>query len=105
MLESIRPGLPVTVTVVKQPRSAAAAKTLTRVLNKDPHNKAEDKRLTKDRKRNTERRQRGGRLWAVRLVKQHPACGRIGETGTVVATTDVLRDLRKIGRASCRERG
>ena len=98
MLDKIGPGTKVTIKVVKHPRNTAAAKTLERVLSKDQRIKAENKRLRKVRDRNTESRQRGGRQWAVRLVKQHPVRGRVGESGTVVATTDVLRDLRSVER-------
>ncbi len=96
----ITPGSTITVNIVKQPTNAAASKTLVRVLSKDPAIVAENKRLKKVRAKNAKPNQRGGRvrLWAGRLVKQHPIKGQLGESGTLVASPDVIKDLASVER-------
>ena len=98
MLENIDPGSRVNVKIVSQPTNAAAVKTLQRVLNKDEVARQENVRQEKVRKAGFRTKQRGGRPWEVRLVKQHAVKGRIGESGTVTATVDVLRDLGSVQR-------
>lgn len=98
MLDNIDPGSRVTVKIVKQPTNAAAVKTLQRVLSKDAVATAENRRQEKVRKAGFRTKQRGGRPWEVRVVKQHAVAGRIGESGTVTATVDVLRDLGSVQR-------
>ena len=97
-MENIEPGSHVHVKVVRQPTNQAAAKTLTRVLSKDPQVKRENERLRKARDKNLRHEQRGGRQWAVRVVKQRPVQGHAGEEGTVRATVDVIRDLQSVER-------
>ncbi|MFW6059400.1 MAG: hypothetical protein ACODAQ_04420 [Phycisphaeraceae bacterium] len=97
-MESITPGQTVHVKVVKQPTNAAARKTLERLLSKDAGVHREQERLRRARERRLTHHQRGGRQWAVRLVKQHPVQGRRGEEGTIKATVDVLRDLGSVQR-------
>lgn len=98
MLENIAPGAKVNVKIVKEPTNAAARKTLVRVLSKDADVKRENDRLRSVRERNMLPTQRGGRTWFVRLIKQRPVKGGIGESGTVVASVDVLRDLGSVQR-------
>lgn len=98
MLDKITPGSRVNVKIVKQPTNTAAAKTLVRVLSKDQDVTAENKRLRKSRDRHFRTHQRGGRQWAVRVVKQRPVRGEVGEAGTVTATHDVINDLRSVER-------
>ncbi len=98
MLDKITPGSRVDIKIVKQPTNAAAAKTLVRVLSKDEKVKAENKRLRIARDGHFEARTRSGRLWGVRVVKQRPVKGVVGESGTVTATVDVLNDLRSVQR-------
>jgi hypothetical protein len=94
----IAPGTRVNVKVTKPPTNAAAAKTIARVLSKDATVKAHNKRLAKHRKNHTPSKQRGGREWFQRIVKQHPVEGKVGESGTVTATVDVLNDLASVSR-------
>ena len=97
-LKKITPGSQIQVKVVKHPTSAAAAKTLVRVLSKDESIKAENKRLRKSRDRHFRAKRRGGRDYNLYVVKQRPVEGAVGETGTVIASSDVLTDLRSVSR-------
>ena len=98
MPDKIAPGSRVSVKVVKEPTSAAAAKTIVRLLNKDDAAAAEIKLQRKIRKVRNTSRIRSGRIWVRRLVKQHPVEGHVGESGTITASVDVLRDLTSVSR-------
>ncbi len=98
MLNDIAPGSTVSIKVTAEPTNDAARKTLRRVLSKDADAKRENARHAKVRKAGFSSHQRGGRPWEVRLVKQHAVHGKAGETGTVTATLDVLRDLKSVER-------
>jgi len=98
MLDKIAPGSKINVKIVRQPTNAAASKTLVRVLAKDPVVYAEHDRQRKIRKKNFSPSRRGGRLYGGHVVKQHPVKGRLGEAGTITATTAVLRDLGSVQR-------
>lgn len=91
-------GAKVRVTVTKQPTNAAAAKTIVRLLSKDPAVKKDNARLRAIRRRDYKPDRRGGRLYGGRVVKQHPVRARAGESGVVVATDDVVRDLCSVAR-------
>ena len=97
-MADITPGTTVTVKIVKQPASDAARKTLVRLLSKDAEVVAENKRLKKVRKTNQTHSPRGGRwrVWEGRLPKQHPVEGKVGESGTILASVDVLTDLSSV---------
>ncbi len=97
-IKDIPLGSRVSVKVVKDPTNVAAAKTLARVLCKDRDVAREQRRLEKVRASHYNPKRRGGRLYAGRLVKQHAAEGKVGESGTVHATIDVLRDLASVNR-------
>lgn len=97
-IKDIPVGSRVSVKVVKEPTSVSAAKTIARVLYKDQDIAAEHKRLEKVRRTHFNPQPRGGRLYGGQLVKQHPAKGEVGESGTVHATIDVLRDLASVER-------
>ncbi|MCX5658242.1 MAG: hypothetical protein NTW19_00800 [Planctomycetota bacterium] len=98
MLNDIAPGSTVNVKVVKKPTTAAAAKTIVRILSKSVRVKAENERLRKSRKTHFRQAGRGGRLWNINVVKQHPVKGIEGESETLTATLDVLTDLRSVSR-------
>ena len=98
MFDKIAPGSRVVVKVVRQPTNAAASKTLVRLLSRDPAVKTQVRRQRRIRQRRNEPRTRGGRIWVRRLVKQHPVRGRLGESATLVAGVDVLRDLGSVRR-------
>jgi len=97
-LSDIACGSTIQVKVVKQPTNAAAVKTLVRVLHKDEAVKADNRRLESIRHKHYSPRPRGGRLYGGHLVKQHPVKANVGESGTVIATVDVLRDLGSVSR-------
>ena len=96
-MADIDPGSQVHVKITKTPTNEAARKTLRRVLNKDPDVKREHRRLEKVRASNLRHKTRGGRPWAIRVPKQYPVEGKAGESGTVLATVDVIRDLESVG--------
>lgn len=98
MLDNIAPGTKVTVKVTKDPTNDAAQKTLRRILSKDAAAKKENDRHAKVRKAGFSSHQRGGRPWEVRVPKQHARDGKTGETSTLLATADVLRDLKSVAR-------
>ncbi len=95
---NIKPGSTITLTVVKYPTNLAARKTLQRLLGQDKDHAIEQRRLKKVYKSNFDPQPRGGRLYAGRLVKQHPLKGTKGEQGTIRATPSVMRDLPKVSR-------
>ena len=99
-MSDIAPGTRVTLKVVKQPTNAAAVKTLVRLLSKDANAKQHNARHRGIRKRAQTMSPRGGRwrVWESRLAKQHPVKGTLGEQGTLVASVDVLRDLKSVAR-------
>jgi hypothetical protein len=98
MLDSIKTGSSITVKVVKTPRRVAAAKTLVRLLSKDEAMIRENARLRALRKKHALPTKRGGRTWMVLVPKQRPVRGQAGESGTITATVDVLKDLRSVQR-------
>ncbi len=98
MADNIAPGSRIHVKVVKTPTSAAASKTLVRLLSKDAAARAANDRLRKIRQKNYAPARRGGRLYGGRVVKQHPVKAAIGTEGTLTATADVLRDLGSVSR-------
>ena len=98
MLDNIAPGSKVTVKITKRPTSAAAQKTLKRLLAKDDVVRKEDRRQTQVRKAGFRTHQRGGRDWEVRVVRQDLVLAQPGEQGTITASADVLRDLKSVQR-------
>jgi len=96
--DSIAPGSRIHLKVVKAPTRIAAAKTLVRLLSKDADAQEEDARLRRIRRKGYNPGRRGGRLYAGHVVKQHPLKGAVGESGTITATCDVLRDLAGVER-------
>lgn len=94
----IQIGTNVQVKVVKQPTNQGAIKTLRRVLAKDESIKAEKKRLDKVADSNLKFKTRGGRQWIQRMVKIHPVNAQVGEQGVVLASADVIADLKSVAR-------
>lgn len=97
-MQNIAPGTRVNVKIVKRPTNAAAAKTLERLLSKDPAAKAEARRQEKVRKAAFRTKQRGGRDWEVRIPRQAPVDVKVGNAGTITATLAALRDLQSVQR-------
>ncbi|MEX2213980.1 MAG: hypothetical protein WD768_07620 [Phycisphaeraceae bacterium] len=98
MATQIKPGSRILVKVVKAPTNAAAEKTLARLLCKDAAAKREVNRQRSIRKRLYDPKPRGGRTYAGHIVKQQPMHGKLGESGTITASLDVLRDLASVER-------
>ena len=98
MIDDIAPGSRIQVKIVKTPTSAAAAKTLVRLLSKDDRVYEEKKRLDRVRVSGFRTIRRGGRLWPIHLVKRQPVRPVAGEIGTIRATVDVLPDLKSVSR-------
>jgi len=99
-MADIAPGTTVNIKIVKQPASEGARKTLVRLLSKDAEVIAENKRLKSVRQTNQTHSPRGGRwrVWEGRLPKQRPVTGVVGESGTILATVDVLTDLNSVDK-------
>jgi hypothetical protein len=98
-LDSIQPGDTITIKVTKPVTSQAASKTITRLLHKDEDVKTELKRRAAVRKKGFNPQPRGGRLYGGHVRIGHaPIKGEQGESGTIRATVDVLRDLRSVER-------
>lgn len=99
-MADITPGSTVNIKIIKTPTNASARKTLVRLLSKDAAVIAENKRHKKVRKSNQTHSPRGGRwrVWEGRLAKQHPVKGDIGEAGTILASNDVVSDLKSVER-------
>ena len=98
MLDKIKPGSQIRVDVLKTPRRGSAVLTLVRLLSKDPEIAKQNQLQRKIRQKNQRPTKRGGRIWMVRAVKQRPVRGCRGESGTIKATVDVLRDLRSVAQ-------
>jgi len=97
-MADIAAGSTVNIKIVKTPSSESARKTLVRLLSKDDEVRTENRRLERVRAKNISYHQRGGRPWAVRPPKQRPVKGEVGESGTILASPDVLRDLKGVER-------
>jgi len=98
MHDDIQPGSSIHVKVASQPTNVAATKTLVRLLSKDSAVREENKRIAKLRKIHHNPQMRGGRLYGGRMVKLRPVKGKVGEEGTIIATIDVLADLKRVSR-------
>ncbi|MCC6580602.1 MAG: hypothetical protein IT440_09180 [Phycisphaeraceae bacterium] len=98
MTQDIRIGSNVCVKIVKRPTNASAVKTLVRLLSKDQKVKLENRRLGKSKVSHRRTKQRGGRVWEINAVKLRPVKGCLGETGTILATADVLTDLQSVSK-------
>ncbi len=94
----IKPGSKVQVKIVAHPTNIGARKTLIRLLSKDEVHAAEEKRLTRIRHKMYRPRRRGGRLYSGRMPKLRRLKGEPGESGTILATMDVIRDLGSVSR-------
>lgn len=96
MLDTITPGSQVKLTITRTPNRQAAAKTLVRLLSKDPAHKHENRQLSRLRARHYDPQRRGGRLYGGHMQKLRRIQGIRGETGTIIASPDVLRDLASV---------
>ncbi|MBN1345948.1 MAG: hypothetical protein JXQ73_24875 [Phycisphaerae bacterium] len=91
-MADIEPGSKIKVTVTKELRSEAAAKTLARLFLKDP-------KIAKTRRKDPkpiDPRTRAGRLWNVRPRGSAAARPNKGESCEITCTLDVVRDLGSV---------
>jgi hypothetical protein len=97
-IADLQPGKPVTFTVSAAPTNAAATKTLVRLLSKDPDIAKRNGRIKKSRLSNPTFSPRGGRwrVWEHRQPKTAVVFGRPGESATIVAGVQELRDLASV---------
>ena len=95
-LDSIEPGQNVRITVTAEPRSAAARKTIERLMRRDAEN-AKGLRNAQDLRRDrTNSYIRGNRLFharpkAARVVRALP-----GRTWTMRLSADIVPDVRSV---------
>ncbi len=97
-IKSIKPGSWVKVEIVKKPSSAAAGKTLIRLLAKDPGVAATKKKDKVFRARSRVPKDRGGRRWWHSVSMRQPVTPTVGVSGKLRATADVLQDLASVSR-------
>jgi hypothetical protein len=98
MAAAIQAGQNVHVKVVKPPATHGATKTIIRLLSKDKAAMREAARQRRIRKVGYAPQPRGGRLYGGFVVKQHPVKGVVGESGTIFASLDVVRDLASVAK-------
>jgi hypothetical protein len=93
----IAPGSKIKIEILGRPTALAARKTLTRVCRKDAEMRHLDRRR-KEQRPSLQKWQRGGRMWEHRMKTKPPVKLAAGETFSVLASVDVVRDLRSIAR-------
>lgn len=94
---SIAPGTQVSVEIVETPTNAAARKTLTRIALKNP-DLAKRERARKEKRPSLQTWRRGGRPWEHRMRTKPGVSLAPGQSYSVRATVDVLRDLASVER-------
>jgi hypothetical protein len=94
VIMDIQPGSNVTVTVKSPVKAEAARKTLGRIFMKDE--RIRKSRLSVPKEVTPTRR--AGRIWDLRprgSVNRPPA---IGDSASLVATVDIIRDIQSVAR-------
>ena len=91
-------GSMVEVRVVKHPSSERATKTLKRILGKDRGNHKRKETLQKHNIRSMRSKIRGGVWYETNVSKRTLVYGKVGDTGVVKATADVIADLNSVAR-------
>jgi hypothetical protein len=94
----ITPGTLVSVKVKRTVVSEKAAKTLSRLFAKDAANKPLRRRRKKLLSGAIEVRRRGGRPWEVRPKAPRLIQPKTGDTCKILATLDVIGDLKSVSR-------
>lgn len=98
MLENVKPGQQITLTVEAEPRRDDQRQTIQRLMRRDPQTSKALRRGQLLRKRNLRTKQRGGRQWAIRERVGKVAHAARGATWTMTYTPDLEQDLRSIER-------
>lgn len=91
----IKPGGVVTVEVTSLPRNAAAQKTLTQIVRRDPK-AVKFQRTQKAKRPSWQQWRRGGMQWHHQMKTQVPVKIVKGASFTIRATVDVLRRLESV---------
>ena len=94
----VKPGSKVSVKVTTCPTNQAAAKTLSRVFGSDASNRKKRQARKKLRAYGSERRTRGGRLWAVLPKAPRLVIPKKGDSCQIFATSSLINDLRSVSR-------
>lgn len=94
----ITPGSLVTVTVVRQPTSQRAGKTLSRIFARDPVNQREARRRNRIRTQVADPHRRGGRIWMNKTKAPPIVQPGKGDACRIRATVDVIADLGSVSR-------
>lgn len=92
----VAPGTKVTVKIKKTPTNAAAAKTLSRLFAKGPGAPRARRFRKKLLAGSMDVRRRGGRPWEVRQKAPALFNPAPGDACTILATCDVINDLRSV---------
>jgi hypothetical protein len=90
----IQPGSQVTITVTRSINTANAQKTIARVFLQDPAIR-KTRRMAPKKVMHT---RRAGRIWNHRPRGSDAVVPTTGESATVQATVDVIRDLQSVSR-------
>ncbi len=98
MLVDVKPGNTVSMKVRETPTNQAAAKTISRLLAKDPGGRKARMERKKLLRHSSEARRRGGRLWMVRPKAPALFSPAQGATCTLLVTSDVFKDLHSVER-------
>jgi hypothetical protein len=91
MSQTIQPGTTVEVKVVQRPRSKGARSTLGRLFLRDPAIRKE-----RGEKKPLRLHQRGGRQWRARPKGSDVRVPELGDTCTIRASVDAIRDLSSV---------
>lgn len=92
---SIAPGVNVCIEIIERPRSQSALKTLVRICRKDPRVAAFHRRQSAKRPSHQQWR-RGGNYWNHRMKTEAAVAVKPGQKYNVLASLDVVRDLKSI---------
>lgn len=93
----ITPGKTVCIEITKPPQNAAATKTLTRLFRKDPVVARQQRRQGKNRP-SWQAWRRGGRMWHHQMKTKPPFTLTAGRRLSLLATMDIIRDLKSVER-------
>ncbi len=93
----ITPGTTVTVEITAAPRSAAARKTLLRLLGRTPEVRRHQRRQKRQRP-SWQTWRRGGRMWHHQMKSTPPVELAAGRRLSLLATVDTIRDLESVER-------
>jgi hypothetical protein len=97
MADQVEVGSRIRIEVIQAPRSTASRKTLLRLMLKDPALHKRHQVNRRHRRAAIKVRSHAGRPWRVIPKKALPVRGEPGESATILASADVVVDLRRLG--------